>query len=213
MRIYEAGGATKNEQFRQMLAMASARGFEPTCVLFDAWYSSLENLKAVRTLGWVFLTRLMSNRSVNPDRQRHVRVSEVEVGPAGRIVQLKGFGLVRLFRTVSQDGHAEYWATNGLEMTAAECAAYEQQAWGIESYHRSLKQHWRYYIAGGAERSQVRSAIGQGNHLLLSVRAYLRLEVHRIRTGMSHFEAKASIIRGAIRVFLADPALCRLASA
>ena len=207
VRLYEADGATKNEQFREMLAVASERGFAPECVLFDAWYSSLENLKAVRALGWTFLTRLTANRTVNPDRTAQGPVAEVALGVGGRVVQLKGFGLVRLFRTVSQDGHAEYWATNDLEMGEAERAAYERRAWGIESYHRSLKQHC------GAERAQVRSAIAQGNHLLLSVRAYLRLEVHRIRTGVSHFEAKTSIIREAVRAFLADPALSRLATA
>ena len=207
LRIYQTDGPTKNEQFREMLAVAHERGFQPECVLFDSWYSGLENLKAVRDLGWSFLARLKTNRTVNPDRRGHVPVSEVEVGPAGRLVQLKGFGLVRLFRTVSPDGHAEYWATNQEAMSAARRAAYERQAWGIESYHRSLKQHC------GAERSQARSAVGQGNHLLLAVRAYLRLEVHRVRTGISHFETKAAIIREAIRAFLSVPALCRLATA
>lgn len=207
MRIYQESGPTKNEQFREMLAVAHERGFQPECVLFDSWYSGLENLKAVRDLGWSFLTRLKGNRTVNPDRRGHVPVSEVEIGLEGRLVYLKGFGLVRLFRTVSRDGHAEYWATNQDAMTEAQRAAYERRAWGIESYHRSLKQHC------GAERSQARSAVGQGNHLLLAVRAYLRLEVHRVRTGISHFETKAAIIREAIRTFLVDPALCRLATA
>ena len=31
---------------------AKARGFEPSCVAFDTWYSGLENLKAVRACGW-----------------------------------------------------------------------------------------------------------------------------------------------------------------
>ena len=227
MRLYEAGGPTKNEQSREMLAVASERGSRPECVLFDAWYSGLDNLKAVRDLGWHFLTRLPANRTVNADRTGHLAVSEVEVGGAGGEVWLKGFGLVRLFRTVSRDGRAGHWATNRLAMTEAERSALERGAWGIESYHRSLKQHC------GAERSHVRSAIGQANHLLLSVRAlaralghwrqanhlllsvraYLRLEVHRIRTGVSHFEAKASIIREAMRAFLAHPTFSNLATA
>ncbi|MEM6647506.1 MAG: IS4/IS5 family transposase, partial [Bacteroidota bacterium] len=70
-----------------------------------------------------------------------------------------------------------------------------------------LKQHC------GVERSQVRSARGQANHILFSVRAYLRLEVHRLRSGMSAFEAKCGIVRDAIRAFLADPSWANLASA
>ena len=207
VRIYEAGGPTKNEQLREMLAVASERGFAPAYVLFDSWYSSLENLKAVRDLGWEFVTRLRSNRLVNPDQAGHVAVSEVEAGPAGRVVQLKGYGLVRLFRTASRDGRAEYWATSRLGLRADERAELEREAWGVESYHRSLKQYC------GAERSQVRSAVGQANHLLLAVRTYLRLEVHRVRTGVSHFDAKCRIVREAMRAFLTDPRLAHLPTA
>jgi hypothetical protein len=34
-----------------MLGVACRRGFEPECVLFDTWYSALDNLKAVRAYG------------------------------------------------------------------------------------------------------------------------------------------------------------------
>ena len=207
VRLYQAGGPTKNEQFREVLAVASERGFRPACVLFDEWYSGLDNLKAVRGHGWAFLTRLRSNRTVDPDRTGQVQVSTVEIGAGGREVYLKGFGLVRVFRTEPRDGHAEYWVTNHLAMTDEERSVLSHEAWGIEAYHRSLKQYC------GVERSQVRSGTGQGNHILLSVRAFLRLEVHRVQTGVSHFEAKARIVRGALRAFLADPVLARLPTA
>ncbi len=35
---------TKNDHFHAMLKTARERGFEPACVVFDSWYSSLENL-------------------------------------------------------------------------------------------------------------------------------------------------------------------------
>src|SRR3954466_7475205 len=45
-RIYhDPKEATKNDHFRAMLRAARQRGFRPRCVLFDGWYSSLENLK------------------------------------------------------------------------------------------------------------------------------------------------------------------------
>ena len=48
-RIYhDPKEATKNDHFRAMLPTARQRGFQPRCVLFDAWYSSLENLKVLR---------------------------------------------------------------------------------------------------------------------------------------------------------------------
>ena len=55
-----------------MLHPAQARGFAPGWVLFDSWYASLEALKTVRQWHWRWLTRLKSNRRVNPDELGNV---------------------------------------------------------------------------------------------------------------------------------------------
>lgn len=75
----------------------------------------------------------------------------------------------------------------------------EKQGWGIEVYHRGIKQ------CCGIERAQVRSATAQKRHILLALRAFIRLETHRLRTGMSWYGAKLGIIRDAIRAYLANP--------
>jgi putative transposase len=46
---------------------SEGRGFQPEYVLMDSWYASLENLKAIVSFGWRFLTRLKGNRLVNPE--------------------------------------------------------------------------------------------------------------------------------------------------
>ena len=71
--------------------------------------------------------------------------------------------------------------------------------WRIESYHRGLKQ------CCGVERAQVRSAVGQKNHLLLALRAFLRLEDHRLKTGLSWYQAKLGLIREAVRLTRSRP--------
>ena len=38
-------------------------------IVFDSWYSGLENLEAVREHTWCFFRRLKSNRLVNPDEK------------------------------------------------------------------------------------------------------------------------------------------------
>jgi hypothetical protein len=154
-RVYDKpqGGKTKNEHFQEMLRKARERGFTPEDVRMDSWYSSLKNLKLIASFGGFFLTRLKSNRLVNPDRQGNRPIREVEIPPAGRVVHRKGFGLVRVFRTVSQ----------------------------------------------------MRKAVSILRHLLLALRAFLRLEVYRLRTGVSGYEAKAAILREAIRRYLAHP--------
>jgi putative transposase len=108
-RIFDnhTDGKTKNDHFAEMLPEAYNRGFEPHLIYFDSWYSALENLKLVRSLGWHFLTRLKSNRKVNPDKEGLQPISEIFISAAGRIVGLKGFGLVRVFRTVDENGNTE----------------------------------------------------------------------------------------------------------
>jgi putative transposase len=98
---------TKNDHFQEMLKEAQTRGFQPQCVVFDSWYSGLENLKLIRSFDWIWLTRLKSNRRVNPDREGLRAVSEVEIGASGRVVWLEGYGLVRVFKIVATDGDIE----------------------------------------------------------------------------------------------------------
>lgn len=203
-RIYDKplpNGNTKNEHFRTMLATAKQRGFTPNLVCFDSWYSSLENLKAVRAHGWSFLTRLKSNRLVNPDGNGNVSLDTIAIPNAGRVVHLKGFGFVQVFRTVARNGSADYWATNKLTMRASEQSAVAAQTWTIEEYHRGLKQ------CCGVERAHVRKATAQRNHILLAVRAFVRLEVHRLRTGVWWYTAKRTLIRNAIRTYRTAPTL------
>jgi hypothetical protein len=93
-----------------MLHQAHERGFSPRYVVFDGWYSSLENLKLLLGFTWHWLTRLKSNRSVNPDNTANVPVETVEIPAEGRVVHLKGYGMVRVFRIVAKDGDTEHWA-------------------------------------------------------------------------------------------------------
>lgn len=203
-RIYNRAedGLTKNDHFRAMLQRAYERGFRPELVVFDSWYASLANLKFVRALGWDWLTRLKANRLVSVKGDRKNRpVSEWDIPRHGRVMHLKGYGWVKVFKTVTPDGREEYWATSRLDMTIEEAAEYALHAWQIEVYHQGLKQFT------GIERGQFRVAVAQRNHIGLAVRAFLRLEVARLQRGITWFEAKRSIIREAIRHYLAHPTL------
>lgn len=200
-RLYDKqSGLTKNDHFRDMLGKASERGLEPDYVIFDSWYSSIDNLKAVIRYGWHFFTRLKENRLVDPDGRGNMPVSQIDIPAAGRVVHLKEFGMVKVFRTVSRDGDVEYWATDYLDMQEEKAEALTNAGWGIEVYHRGIKQ-----CCCGVEKAQVRKAGAMINHVQMSLRAFLRLEVHRLVTGVSWYEAKARIIRDAIRAYLSHP--------
>ena len=192
---------TKNDDFRDLLRVAHDRGFAPACVVFDAWYSGKDNLKAVRACGWHFLCQVRSNRRVNPDRAGNRPISECPIAGTGTVVHLEGFGLVKAFRIVARNGDTEHWITNDLGMDEAARLGCAERAWGIEEYHRGLKQ------CTGVDRCQTRMALAQRNHIGCAIRAFVRLEWHRFTTGVGWFEAKVRIVRDAVRAYLARPTL------
>lgn len=199
-RLYDkSDGKTKNDHFQDMITTAHERGFQPRLVLFDSWYSSLDNLKIVRKYNWKWLTQIKGNRRVNPDRQGLVRVENVPITHEGKIVHLEGYGLVKVFLIVAQDGDKEYWMTNALEMTELDRLAGAETSWKIEEYHRGLKQYTN------VERCQARKANAQRAHIGLSLRAFLRLEHFSFHTGTSWFHAKLDITRDAVRCYLKNP--------
>jgi putative transposase len=203
-RVYNKveDGLSKNDHFRAMLETAQGRGFQPALVAFDSWYSSLDNLKLVRQFGWEWLTRLKSNRQVSLKAGEPQAVSELTIPAVGLPVHLRGYGWVKVFRTVDPPGNADYWATSRLELTEAQREVLAERAWMVEVYHRALKQFT------GVERGQFRIECAQRNHIGLALRAYIRLEWQRWHTGLSIFDAKLDIIRQAVRLYLAHPKFC-----
>jgi putative transposase len=190
---------TKNDLFRDLVGAARARGFRPACVVFDAWYSGKDNLKAVRDCGWTFLTQVRCNRRVDPDRAGNRPIAECDIAATGTVVHLEGFGLVKAFRIAATNGGTEHWITNDLSMDEATRLGYAERAWGVEEYHRGLKQ------CTEVDRCQVRMSRAQRAHIGCAIRAFVRLEWHRLTTGVGWLEAKLRIIRDAVRAYLAGP--------
>ena len=114
-------------------------------------------------------------------------------------MHLKAYGMVKVFKVVTANGDIEYWLTSDLQMTRVEREGLAVQAWSIEEYHRGLKQHC------GVERCQAQRAVAQRNHIGYSIRAFLRLELRRLREGFSWFESKLAIVRPAVAAYLAAP--------
>jgi putative transposase len=203
-RLYnkEQDGLSKNDHFRDMLQRANERGFRPSLVAFDSWYSSLENLKLVRGFGWEWLTRLKSNRQVSLSAGQQQAVSDLDIPGSGITVHLRGYGMVKVFRTVDTNGNAQHWATSRLDMTDHQRQVLANRTWLVEVYHRIIKQFT------GIQRGQFRVERSQRNHIGLALRAYVRLELHRWRTRISICHSKLDIIRAAVRLYLAHPTYC-----
>ncbi len=120
-------------------------------------------------------------------------------GGDGTLLWLKGFGEIKVFRVRVTDDASEYWATSRREMTERERETEAKSAWRIEMYHRALKQQCLI------ERAQCRRLRPVLNHIGLCIRAFVRIESHCYRERISWIEAKTSIIRDAVRAYLANP--------
>jgi hypothetical protein len=69
-RIYDkdTDGKTKNTHFCDMLSLAKSRGVNPKAVVMDAWYSSLDNLKAmgnhIKKKSWGYCDKRLENLDI-----------------------------------------------------------------------------------------------------------------------------------------------------
>ena len=175
-RIYDkAEGKTKNDYFQDMLADVLAWGLAPAGVTGDSWYRGLNNLKTGRNHALGFLFALESNRLVSVDNGSWVQVQQLQIPEEGLEVWLRGFGLVKLFRTRLKD-HLRHYAVHlpdGGPLAWVGRKAFLQwhdQHWQIEQYHRALKQvcpveHW-----------QVRGQVPIRNHLFSAICGYVQLQ-------------------------------------
>ena len=67
-------------------------------------------------------------------------------------------------------------------MCRREATFYALDAWQIEVYHRDIKQFT------SIENAQHRLEVSQRNHIGLAMRAFVRLEFHRLHSGISWLE-------------------------
>jgi len=186
-RIYEK---TKNTHFCEMLKMAKNRGICPDAVVTDSWYSSLKNLKTIRSMGWYWVTGLRKNRKVN----RGVSIADLDIPDEGLKVHLRGYGWIWVFRFVASSRRTDYIATNFESPTRDQVVAIMKARWAVEVYHRELKQ------TCGIERCQARTGRAQRNHIGLAIAAWFSQHRRRCLEKITLYEQNWQIIKQAITV-------------
>ena len=200
-RIYDKNvdDKTKNDHLQDMVNTAFKRGFIPSFIMFDSWYSGIENLKFINRLGWFFFTRVKKNRAVNPDGQGNVQVADLKIPEEGLEVHLKKYGFIRLFHSLNRKGVSRYWVSNFIPMNNEDRLNLQSICWTIENYHRAIKE------LCGVEKCQARKAIMQRNHINCSIRAYLRLEINHFLNGVTPYNAQWQITKLGISEYLQSP--------
>jgi hypothetical protein len=189
-RIYDktSDGKTKNTHFCDMLSLAKSRGFKPDAIVMDSWYSSLDNLKAIRAHGWHFVTGLRKNRKVNQD----ISLESLNIPDEGLKIHLRGYGWITVFKFVAKNGRIDYIATNLESPTRGQVERIMKIRWGVEVYHRELKQ------TCGIERCQARTGRAQRNHICLAIKAWIAKTIKKIKYGLTLYQQNWDVIKDAI---------------
>jgi putative transposase len=201
-RIYNKEGddKTKNDHFRDMLDIAEQRGFKPSYVLMDSWYVSKENLKAIQAKGWNFVADIKSNRKISEVKGVWIRVDELELAERQvKKVWLKDFGPILVCKRTLKDGKIRYLITNDLDLDDWDnFIGHAKTRWFIETMHRGLKQ------VCGLEKSYMRKAQAQKNHIFCAFLALIKLEYFRFKEGTSWYQQKWEIVREAVQLHLSQ---------
>jgi len=93
-----------------------------------------------------FLTGIAKNRSCSVDGKNFTQVQNLEIPEVGLIVYLKNFGQVKVFRRSFKNETSRYYIMYISEKDAlnlisrAEFKELHSIHWGIECYHRAIKQ-------------------------------------------------------------------------
>lgn len=189
---------TKNDHFREMLSLANKRGITPEAIVFDCWYSSLNNLKATRDLKWIWVGGLRKNRRVNKKQI----LKDLIIPEEGLKVWLQGYGFVTVFCFTAKNGRTDYFGTNYDDPTQDWVKTMVKRRWSVEVFHRELKQNC------GVENCQSRNGRAQRNHICLSILAWIQLASRRSLDSITLYRQKWEMIKPAIKQQIALEMRC-----
>lgn len=196
---------TKNEYFREMLQEVLSWGFTPLFVTGDSWYSSIENLKFIRKCGPGILFGIDSNRIISVEKGNYCQVQSLtDWDDSGKIVYLKGFGMVRVFKQKCKDSF-RYYAVALPEIKMlddfdqGDFKRVHGAHWNIERFHRATKQ------LCSIEKFQVRNAISVKNHIFCSIVGFIKLELARTNSAISNwYQLKKDLYIDIVRDFVCE---------
>ena len=188
-RIYDKSvGKTKNAYFREMLVEVLSWGLLPLWVTGDSWYSSLENLKFIRSKKLNFMFGVESNRIISSERRKYIQIQKVEGWSSDDMqsVYLKDYGMVKACRQLYKNAYRYYVMgvaelENLESITKIDFERIHDAHWSIERFHRAIKQ------VCNIERFQVRNENPIKNHIFCALKAFVKLEFMRFNRIISHW--------------------------
>ena len=205
-KVKKRSPKTKNGMARERLRILNhINKVKFRYVLWDSWFSSEDNFEFVHyELKKYFVAAIKDNRTAALSMEdklagRFHKVKELEVQKDVAItVWLKGLDFpVLLTRQVfrNKDGSTGelYLVTNDLGLTGQATSATYADRWGVEVFHRSLKQET------GLEKSPTKHEATQSNHVFAAMIAWTKMELLRIKEQSNHASLKTKLYVKALK--------------
>jgi hypothetical protein len=205
-RIYDQKeGKTKNDYFQDMVIEVINWGLKPRIVTGDSWYSGVENLKFLRNQKLGFLFGVEKNRTVSNEPGKYCQVSTLKIPEEGLVTHLREFGFIQLFRKDFKKEDSRHYIfyqpseDNLQQITRSEFITIHDTHWGIETFHRAVKQ------LCGICRFMVRDSDAIKTHIFCSLQAFVRLEKMRSEKIIDNwYEVQRNLFTKVIREYVLD---------
>jgi hypothetical protein len=189
---------SKNEMARSQIGYAIKNKVKFRFVLFDAWFSSVENMKFILSRKKHFMCPLKSNRKVALSRNdklqgRWQKLETVEIETnKSRLIYLEGLEQpVLLIKQVftNEDGKTviQHLISSDTTLLPNDIIRSYHKRWRVEEYHKSLKQNV------SLEKSPTQTETTQTNHFFAALCGYIKLERLKIKTKQNHFALKSKL--------------------
>ena len=196
---------TKNKLLRLMVDTCLKNRVKFKWVLFDSWFSSVENLEHIKlkhkkeVIGALKSNRLVALTKEDQRNKRFTRIDQLNWPEQEAITGwLNGLRFpVRLVRQIftNKDGSTGtlYPACTRLTADWNTITTIYKKRWKVEVYHKSLKSN------AALAKSPVRPVNAQNNHIFASIITVFKMERLKIKTKMNHFALKTRLYLKAIR--------------
>jgi len=188
---------TKNEMFRDMVRACVQNSLRFSYVLCDSWYTNANNIKHVLGLKKQLIGAVKSNLEValslaDKKAGKFVKLNLLPLELGLKQVYIRQLEVpVSLGKDlfINEDGSqaVQYLLSTDLTLSFQQIITTYQRRWGVEEYHKSLKQN------AAVAKAPVKTITTQANHLFANICAFIKLERLKISSNLNHFALKAKL--------------------
>lgn len=195
---------TKNQMMQLMVQQAIANQLKFSYVLADTWFASSDNMRFIDKCKKRFIFDLKDNRLAalsQPMRSKGqwTRIDRLDLPDNTPVrVWLKDLDIPvllagQVFTNKDLSTGVRFLVSSQLGLSADQLATLYKKRWGVEEYHKSIKQN------ASRAKSPARTVQTQSNHIFASIRAYVKLEKLKFAHALNHFALKTKIYQAALK--------------